>query len=156
MVKTRNVTNERQQNANWLASGISIVALILSIIAFANTNAATQLQRNFNELRSDIEEFQEDLRLRQEFETARFRLEEVRKDIAEGMDPQTAQQEIAIIRKELERNLSNAGTRVQEAWQPIDVQLERLELQLREGGVNVLDNFDKILQSLREEIRYDE
>lgn len=137
---TRNTTN-------WIAIGIAIIALILSILAFANTKNQTPLypQNEFEAFREETREFQQKVTL----EEARKRLEEVRRDIAQGVNAEQIQKELADIREDLRANFQNAGEQAQTAWQNLDTELEKIEDQLREGSINLLNTLDMFLEKLK-------
>lgn len=135
---------------SWLAIVISILALILALVGL-NQPAREKLAETSSDLELQIESLQQQVEINQ----SRQRLEDIRQRLASGnADLTEAQKDIAKIRSDLKGRFQNAEEVSKQFWQQLDERLNQVEINLREGGVNVLETIDKALDVLKTKIKY--
>lgn len=81
-------------------------------------------------------------------ERARVRLLERKAEVEGDRNLQQVREDVAEIRQSLER-ATEAGAGIQEQWRDLDRELERLEIQLRDGSAKAKDTLDSVLDKLR-------
>lgn len=135
---------------SWLAIVISILALILALVSL-NKPAREKLAETSSDLQLQVKSLQQQVEINQ----SRQRLEDIRQRLASGnADLTEAQKDIAQIRSDLKDRFQDAGEVSKQFWQQLDEKLNQVEINLREGGVNVLETIDKALDALKTKIKY--
>ncbi|MBI2086069.1 hypothetical protein HYT74_01885 [Candidatus Daviesbacteria bacterium] len=136
----------------WVAIGISILALIISLMALnqpARVRPASETASQ--DLQTQIKSLQQQFDINQ----ARQKLEDVRQRVATGgADMTQIQKDIAQIRNDLRERFQNAAEITKQSWQQLDDELNQVEISLKEGGANILDAIDKAINTLKTKIRY--
>lgn len=137
-------------NTPKVAIGIAIIALIFSLVALNQSVQVKPLDLN---LQSQVRSLQQQA----EINKARNRLEDLRQQAVTGGEDfvSRAQTEVVQIREDLRKNYETASENTKKSWQELDKQLEVLQDNLREGGVNVLDAIDRVLENLKSNLKHD-
>ncbi len=146
--------------------GAGRLALILSILALlvawtAYRRAGGELGTLWGDLtglkgggvRVNLNNGSDAVESQSELAQANARLLARRAEVAGDRNLEQVRQEVAEIRAGLERSYGNASSGAKERWKDLDVDLERLQGQLREGGSKALDTLDSALAKIRDEAR---
>lgn len=132
---------------SWAAIGISVLSLIVALIAL-NPPIGIRPADTVENVQTQVRSLQQEIELNR----ARQRLEDIRQRITTGGSEanEQAQQEIAEIRGDLRKNFENAKDSTKQSWQTLDQQLEEVETNLKQGGINILDAVDKAINTLKQ------
>lgn len=82
---------------------------------------------------------------------AQTRLLDHRAEVAGDRNLEQVRRDVAEIRASLERAYDHAGGGARERWKGLDGELDRLEIQLKEGGSKALSTLDSALEKIRRE-----
>ncbi|MBI2019033.1 hypothetical protein HYS96_05050 [Candidatus Daviesbacteria bacterium] len=146
----------RTNTLSWVAIGTSILALIISLVALNQPARVRLAETTAQNLQTELQTQIRSLQQRVEINQARQQLEDIRQRVATGgTDLTQAQKDITDIRNDLKNKFQDATDATKQSWQQLDDQLNQVEINLREGGVNALDAIDKAINTLKTNIKYD-
>lgn len=132
----------------WLPIGLSILSLVISIAAW-NKTGDTSIADQLKELQVNQQTFNQ----KSAFSNASQRLDLVRRDFAQNRNYENAQKSIDEIRRDLRVSFQNADKNAQKTWQNINNDLAKIDLQLSEKAVDVLDTIDALIIKLKSAIQ---
>jgi hypothetical protein len=133
----------------WVALGIAVMSLLLSIAAMSRASRTPTVADNSIQTQNQLQE----LRQTVDIQKAEQRLEALKTKItAGGYESEEVQKEIGSIRDDLKRGYEHAKDPAKSSWQELDNQLDDLGKGLQDGGADILERLDKALNTLQDAV----
>jgi hypothetical protein len=129
----------------WLALLVALAALFLSWKAYQRTGGALE-----DILHAPVGEAEETVDRESDLAEARARLLQRRGEVAAERNLRQVQEDVAEMREGLARSFRDAGEEARQGWRDVDVELERLEAQLREGSARAVETLDSAVERMKE------
>ena len=118
--------------ASWIAIVLSVIALIISLVAW-NIASKNSLQGRIQSLQQGSQNLSQQLSLQQ----ARQRLQEISSGLSTNNNYDQALKDVTALRESLRMNFQHTTAQTQESWQNADSQLKTIQEQLQAKSTQV-------------------